>query len=157
MRFPYTALLLLALALVAGCDSLGIDTLPRVDDPTEPTAVTPERLDEAEARWDSLAVPQYSFEVRRTCFCPVEIQGPFVVSVRGGEVALVTRGGEPVDERPPTIDGLFDLLRESIPTADSVTAAFDDTRGFPTKLFVDPSFGIADEEIGYTITGFRPD
>lgn len=118
----------------------------------------PERVEQARGRWDAAAPAAYRFTLHRSCFCPPEFRGPFLVTVRDGHVAAVEYEGAPIDaERALTVDDLFTLLAEAYGRdAERVEATFDPDLGYPTSLFVDYEAQMADEEVGYTVTALRP-
>ena len=53
-----------------------------------------------------------------------------------------------------TIDGLFDLIQDAYDrNAHEVQVEFDPSRGYPTRIYIDYSEMIADEELGFTLLG----
>ena len=135
------ALQIAALAAVSCSDSLGPDRL---------------RLVEQRELWESQGLSDYSFEVRRLCFCPLRER--VRVRVVDGAVAgaVDTVAGEELrgDEVGwyLSIDGLFDLLDDAYGQgAHRVEADFHASRGYPTHLWIDYHENIADEELGFTL------
>ncbi len=51
-----------------------------------------------------------------------------------------------------TIDGLFDLVQDVYDRKTyAVQVEFDPSRGYPTRIYIDYSEMIADEELGFTL------
>lgn len=119
----------------------------------------PGRLSDARDQWADAAIEDYSMTLSRSCFCGPDHLGPFQVEVENGVVVFATRDGEAVPlDRVLTVEDLFDLLEEAYDTdAERVDVEYDAAFGFPTSLYIDQSRGIADEEIGYTVTDLRAD
>ena len=164
-RLRAAALALFAVAL-AGCpapaevtaDAAGPPVGPGPA-PSAPAASRSPELDAARERWEAAGLSGYEMTLRRICFCPSpDYTGPFEVTVRGGELEAVARGGTRVDdERGETVEGLFDLIEDAYTRkAQSVTVEFDPELGYPANLSIDYSFQMADEEIGYMVSDLRP-
>ena len=160
------ALLLAALLPLAGCPAPaqvddGAETPPQAFPPVrtaEPAERSPE-VDAARARWDAAGMDSYTLTLRRSCFCPApDDTGPFEVTVRDGAVALVTLDGVRVDaERGETVEGLFAQIEGAYDQgAVVVDVAFDERWGYPTRIQIDESYQIADEEVGYAVSDVRP-
>lgn len=152
--------LLVALAQVAGCATTQPEPLPGPPPIATggPAAVRPDSLDDARARWEAAALGDYRFTLQRMCFCPApDYTGPFEVTVRDGEIAGVRLDGASVEpERAVTVDDLFTLIEEAYARrAETVRLAFDPQTGAPTEVYVDYDSMMADEEIGYTVTGLE--
>jgi hypothetical protein len=82
------------------------------------------------------------------------------VSVLGDTVTLFTAGGREadaslIDGMPQTVDQLFAFLRTQL-AADDFSVSYDSVTGAPLTISIDPSFLMADEEVGYTISGLAP-
>lgn len=114
--------------------------------------------------WNSQGIDDYSFTLQRNCFCRGDALRPINIQVRDGKIAAATFAdtGEPV---PPelnfnklTINDLFKEVGQAIKGgAERVEVSYDKTYGFPTSIYIDQSSQIADEEVGYTISNFRPE
>ncbi len=138
-------LALLALVLpigIVGCDSS--------------TGAADAALSQAEARWTASGIAAYEMTYRVACFCTSETAGPWTVRVEDGRVARVsgpTPGAQPVGGAK-TVAALFGEIREARRArAAAVTVTYDPTDGHPLSLFIDRSAQIADEEVGYDVTG----
>ena len=118
-------------------------------------------LSAALRRWAGAAPPAYEITLRRTCFCPQEVVGPVVVTVRGGRVeSRRYLTGTPVDARFaesfPTVEGLFAFVDDAIRRrAAQITATYDSRFGYPANVFVDYEVNVADEENGFVVQEFR--
>ncbi len=117
-----------------------------------------DRLGEQRARWETQGLADYTYDVRRVCFCPFR-EGVRVTVVDGavtGASDLAT--GEVLEPNEVqlylTIDGLFDLIQDAYDrNAHQVQVEFHPSRGYPTRIFIDYSEMIADEELGFTLLG----
>jgi hypothetical protein len=113
---------------------------------------TPPTLANAEYKWKSARLTEYSFVSTVSCFCLDAFYGPLRVTVRAGRVASVvnTRTGVPVPlaYRQP-IDSLFPLMRREIrENPEFFGARYDDRLGYPRVL----QFGNQAIDAGATIT-----
>ena len=150
-----TALLLLV--ALAGCDNVtgdGPRDLPAVDAEAASEVETPADLEAARARWDALGLDDYELRYRVYCFCArEEIQ----VRVEDGAVAAVWVDGEFTPEARDvlTVDRLFEIAAEGFAEADRASARVAAEAPYLVGVSVDWSFGIADEEEGYAVTGFE--
>jgi hypothetical protein len=134
-------------ALLAACSDLG------------PRDRRLERLEANLDRWDSLGPDSYVYAVERLCFCAVESLGPVRVRVEDGvavqRIYVDTGAAVPVSyaEGFPTVEGLFDTLREAILNdADSIEVTYDPTWGVPLDFWIDYLRMVADDELGMRIT-----
>ncbi len=124
--------------------------------PTETTDSYEKSLE----RWEGNGYHNYRYEFRWRCFC-TRINDWVEVTVRNDTVfRIVNLESEEAYENEwawqredfRTIDGLFDLIREARDKpADSITAAYDASKGFPVKVDIDWNRGLIDEEIGFEI------
>lgn len=141
--------ILAALALLsAGCLDAG------------PGADLRDRVERNRERWLDLRPSDYRYELRRSCFCPVEYLGPVTLRVVDGQVveAHYTETGVPVDagtaDAFPSVDGLFDVLLDALDRdADRIDVDFDEDTGIPLEFFIDYEQNAADEELGYRVVG----
>lgn len=117
------------------------------------------RLARARARWDQAANTSYFIEVERVCRCAPPYRGRFTVRV-DGDVATATVDGAPLsddlDASSFTVEGLFSAI-EAWADADLLQVAYDDARGIPIRINVDPAAGIADDEVTLVVTRFLSD
>ncbi len=115
-----------------------------------------DRLGEQRALWEALGLEDYTYGVRRVCLCPFRegVRATVVDGAVAGATDLVT--GEVLEPNEVqwylTIDGLFDLVQDAYDrNAHDVQVEFDASRGYPTRIFIDYSEMIADEELGFTL------
>jgi len=150
-------LLLGVVALGPGCGSSPVGPDPFVDD----RAATIAGLNAARTRWSSAGIRDYFYTLRQTCFCGPTLTNPVVVLVQGGRVARVTdqASGEPLpadalEGRALTVDDLFARLQQAVDEgAQEVRAEYDGVLAYPTRLYVDTSQLIADEELSIETSG----
>lgn len=116
-------------------------------------------FDDALNKWTISSGPamHYKFTFARDFFGPDDLKGPFVVTVVNGVVAHVDYAREDwqedvVDEidlsQIPTIEGLFDFIADSMDKPDDIVhVAFEETAGYPEKIFVEYDGEDEDESV----------
>jgi hypothetical protein len=116
-------------------------------------------LEKAQARWDRFGPDSYVYALARICYCRVEYTTPVRVRVEHDVAVAWTfvPSGDPVPESMehlfPTIDGLFDILRQAYAEdAHEVQVSYDPDLGYPTDFGIDYDEQIADEELGIDVT-----
>ena len=155
--FPYTAgpdrsatpraWAVLAGVLLLGSLACGDSTGPETD-----------RWGEQRALWEAQGLADYTYDVRRVCFCLFR-EGVRVTVLDGavtGATDLVTGEVlEPIEvQLYLTIDGLFDLIQAAYDqNAHDVQVEFHPTRGYPTRIYIDYLENVIDEELGFTLLG----
>ncbi len=122
----------------------------------ESTGPEGDRVSEQRFLWEAQSLDDYTYDVQRVCFCPLRegVQLTVVDGVVAGATDLTTEEVlEPSEVQwYVTIDGLFDLLQDAYDrNAHQVDVDFDANRGYPTRIFIDYSEMIADEELGFTL------
>ena len=117
-------------------------------------------LEAARARWSAAAVSDYSFSLRRSCFCPPESIGPVLITVSNGQVVartLIEAGIAVSDqERWPAMEGVFDYAERALREADEATVEFHPQWGYPTQITVDWIRQAVDDEESLTVLSFEP-
>ncbi len=114
------------------------------------------RLAAARQKWQASGISQYELAMRRNCGeCLPAAALAVVVSVSAGEKTVsLAENGEPVEALPqlyPDVDGLFDLIEEMVLAGAELEVDYDEDRGFPRSVSVDPVAGAIDDEFGYVI------
>ncbi|MFW6198989.1 MAG: DUF6174 domain-containing protein [Gemmatimonadota bacterium] len=111
------------------------------------------------AAWEERGFRDYSFILRRSCFCPPLALGPARVHVEQGTVVRVAdpESGEefPADHWHlfPAIEGVFSILLDAVDRdADEVDLEWHEDLAYPRSAFVDYSRSTADEEIGFEVS-----
>ena len=114
------------------------------------------RLGEQRALWASQGLADYTFDVRKDCFCYFVADAR--VTVVGGVITGVTdiatgdALGPDLMKAFRTINGLFDLVQDAYNrNAHEVHVEFDPSRGYPTQIGIDYVLIIADDEIDFTL------
>jgi hypothetical protein len=120
----------------------------------------------AETLWLTGRPDPYRMVLQRVCFCTLEGRGPveMVVAREGpapSPLETVLSSIYRADGRPvppmwpplfPTVGGLFGAIRQGAATgADTVVAQFHPQQGYPTRVYIDQSRMIADEEVEYVV------
>ncbi|MEX0719879.1 MAG: DUF6174 domain-containing protein [Balneolaceae bacterium] len=113
--------------------------------------------------WSSSNSQNYTFKNSRTCECPPPYD--YTVEVVNGEIKNVHfekqehisyERKDMTINTTRTIDELFDLLEKYEETADHFEVEFHKELGYPTKINIDPSREMADEEITLEISNVSP-
>lgn len=138
-------LVLCSIAVLAGCQNA-----------PERVALNANRL-----MWQAHNVYHYQYTLRVSCFCPREITDPVVIEVKNGVPVSVGSSETAVSKADffddfDTIDELFLIVDEAIdqdPARLDVT--YDEEFGFPSNVYIDYDFQIADEELGFTVSDFK--
>jgi hypothetical protein len=119
-------------------------------------------LSEARARWRALGSESYSYEVNRSCFCllggrrmTVMVQAGVVTSAEfedsgaGVEAALLSY--------VPSIEDLFDLIEDALDRQVAYfSAQYDPSYGFPTRIEIDYSSTMPDDEVAISARELQP-
>jgi hypothetical protein len=111
-----------------------------------------------QSKWDSKKVLNYEFTLQINCFCTQERVGPHLIRVNDGKIVLVNGLPYDISKTGPlmNIDELFVFIKTSLdknPYHKSVE--YNSSFGYPQKVYFDFVKEMADEEIGYQITGFK--
>jgi hypothetical protein len=146
---PRSFISLLALGAL-GC------TEPKLESAKDALAV-------AQRRWTAAGLANYDFTAQRLCFCGDAVTRPVTVRVRGGSFAGIayadsgTAADTSLFHDFLTMDRLFAFLRQELDaTPDTLVADYDPQLGYPTSAFVDPHFGIADDEFSLHVSALNP-
>ncbi len=107
-------------------------------------------LSQAESRWKSRNIENYTFEMRTSCFCPPEVNEWAVVEVRNRQIVSArSLTGAPFTgfalTSRKTVEQLFDVARP--PYQDwvaDVEFAFDAQLGYPLRVSLSSKPTIAD-------------
>lgn len=111
------------------------------------------QLDAGRARWLAQGGDSYTVEINRGCFCVLGGRR-MTVTVKNGAVvgADYLDSGGAVEATLltyiPTIPDLFDLIQDAINRKPaSFLAIYDPTYGYPTRIEIDYSASVADDEL----------
>ncbi len=109
-------------------------------------------LQAAREVWASKEILDYSYKVRRFCFCSQDYTRPRNIVVESGKPVKrrQTKAYRDVD----TVENLFKKAQATLDD-DSSSVRYDATYGYPRVINSDPSFMIADEEVSFTVRKFR--
>ena len=116
-------------------------------------------MDDYFKKWNKLGITDYEFTLRVNCFCTSETVGPHKIVVKKNSIVSVN--GIPYDPNThysvKTIEQLFTYIQKTLAEKPvQKTLAFDAQYFFPNNVYFDMSEMIADEEIGYIVTDFKP-
>jgi hypothetical protein len=146
---PGHTLLLLSIPLVSlACTDAGTSG-------PDPLRADHSSIADPVARWQAYGLVNYSLVQSRDCFC-VDGGKKYLVTIRAGKIASVAdaAGGGPLGVEKwgdfKTVPDLFALVA-SIDTSAvaSLQVTYDPRYGYPSRVYVDPSAQIADEQYGY--------
>lgn len=119
-------------------------------------------LEEKRGLWESLAIDDYRYTFRRSCFCIPDAVRPVIVQVIDGETESIVDADtmEPVDntffDDWRTIDLIFDRLQSTLESATgTVQVTYDPDFGFPATVSADPIRGAIDDEFATFVTEFE--
>ncbi len=147
MKHPIFILLISALILVQ-CNKKSIEKSPK-------------NLAQAKALWETKKIDAYTMTFTVSCFCIVDLNQPAEVVVKNNKI--ITVNGSPYDDSfllfgsYKTVPELFahiEEMQKQNPVVEKLE--FDPTYGFPSYIYYDVSEMIADEEIGYSVSDFKP-
>jgi hypothetical protein len=168
-------LLLVAVVVPLACaglpNPLGTPVLPDglhpkqplpVVDPANPAPVDPKKVDELarhRAIWEGLRIRDYSLTLVYGCECGLAGR-PIVVTVTNGQVVKATDAGaelalDHLTGFPATVDALF-AYAERNTSAGKIEMAWDEQRGFPTAIGVDPDLQARDDEVRVAVIELQP-
>jgi hypothetical protein len=133
--------------------------LPAVD-PAAPAVADPAKLGELDrhrAVWELTGLTAYRLTLLYGCQCALAGQ-PVEVRVTGGAVEAAWVAGQPIapDDLvgfPATVDQLFAYVERNA-GAGKVEVTYDEQRGFPLAIGVDPSLELRDDEVRIAVTPF---
>ena len=121
--------------------------------------VGPERdFADAQEKWRASKAADYDLVVSRICECLPGTMGPVEVIVRGGRVSsrrYLTSSAEVPDgfmDVFPDVENLFFKIRSALwAHVYKIEVEYDEELGYPTRIYVDPDKGVADDEVQYAI------
>ncbi|CAN5902062.1 hypothetical protein BH11GEM2_BH11GEM2_11420 [soil metagenome] len=96
-----------------------------------------------------------------SCFCTTDALRAVTVSVTDGVVTrrVYADTGEPIpasNNTFSTVEALFDIIGSAIARhAQRVDVSYDPVRGVPSRISIDGSFQVADDEVWYSVRDFR--
>lgn len=120
----------------------------------------PQNLIDSRAKWDAATNQgqSTSYTAQSSCFCPQDYTRAMNIVEQDGKIidATYSDTGEAVPsyirEGLLTMNERFDQLEEAyLSDADRIDVTYDPNLGYPSSVYVDQSFMIADEELSYTI------
>ncbi len=110
---------------------------------------------EQRAEWRAQGVTEYTFVLRRLCFC-IDGGEPYLVHIRRDSLISVrhTQTGEPPQAQSPdlfpSIEGLFLTVEDAIARdAASIEVTFHSQRHYPQSIAIDYETMVIDEELGF--------
>lgn len=116
-------------------------------------------LEKQKVLWESKQISSYSFKQTISCYCITDYTSPKAVVVLDDQIISVNQVpyDSEIHQSILTVNDRFKYIRGGLnQNPASYTVLFDETYGFPKQFYFDYDLQIADEEIGYTFTGFVP-
>ena len=149
---------ILLVVLLISCDNKGVSNKEI------------KKLDNAIEKWESKKTPDYSYEFERGCFCPffgkveIVVFSDTVFAVKspetGEDATIETENGQVklLDVYPdffPTMDELFETLKEAALNADDMEGNYDAEIGYPIQVSIDYYKDAIDDEVTYKTGNFQ--
>jgi hypothetical protein len=115
-------------------------------------------------KWQNANISHYRYNLFMSCFCVFNEDMPLIIEVQDGEVvSMEFQSGKEIDsslletfDKYATIDRFLAELEADINgAADTVTATYDETHGFPTEVTIDFVQEAADDELYLTLSNFE--
>jgi hypothetical protein len=115
-------------------------------------------LAQASERWERAALTDFSYVVTVHCECPIEVAGPFDVTVVDGDTVSVVRrwDGEPADVGGIELEESFDVIEEAIASGTDVDVTYHPVLGYPELALIDPEAVAVDGGVAFGITEVAP-
>jgi uncharacterized protein DUF6174 len=128
--------------------------LSACDSTTGPHAV--DQLADARARWLAQGGDSYTYVLTRDCLCVLSGR-EISVTVENGQVVAATDAVSQLAVESAflsylqTVPDLFDLIDDAIlRDVAAFMVSYDGTYGYPTRIEIDYSAAVADDEISFT-------
>ena len=134
-------------------------TLFFVNCSNQETENTPNTLYTNKEKWFNSSVVDYTYVFQISCYCIEESTRPKSVLVRNGLIVNVNNENfnEETHSYVLTINDLFyEIENATNQGAAKLDVNYDTKYGFPYYLFIDRYIRIADEEISYSVSDFKP-
>ena len=116
--------------------------------------------------WRDAALDGYEYGYHKFCECTPETPPETLVTVIDGEVVNVRHrphGFDRVIQADPreiewywTVEQLFDLVDSALERGDRVSVEYDETLGFPTRLYIDRDADAIGDELDLQLTRLEP-
>lgn len=128
--------------------------------------------EQALEKWEENKIPNYEFSYNVGCFCPqltpalivVNSDSVYQVLESGTRDSLFIQTGESTFEYAGdiyksfyyTIDGLFEVVKNARGDAYKLNVEYNNDIGFPESIDIDYIKNAIDDEIGYSVSDYRP-
>lgn len=118
---------------------------------------TTDEVTSHELLWKKSGIHQYTYTLRINCFCPISVVGPHTITIVADTIVSVN--GQPyqpgVTGKLPTLPELFSFIKKSDAKKPyERRVQFNEVFGYPESVYYNFIQDIADDEIGYIVTGF---
>ena len=150
------------------CLFLGLGSLVATGSQVPATSAPqpPDELARAEAKWQASRTNAYEFRFQYACNglippTPASVQPGVLVRVKGGESRFLRTDSDAESLAPDlvqysTVERLFAFIRTAwARTPSKMDVEYDQARGYPTRLCVDPAANVSDDEFGFLVTDFK--
>lgn len=118
-------------------------------------STTQSKLDDARARWEIEKPGAYQYKWSRSCECTSDVFREKLVTVSGDMItgAMFTDDNTAVPTTAwttiLTVPALFDEIQDAIDQdAHTIRVTYDGALGYPSRVSIDYSVNVADEEFG---------
>jgi hypothetical protein len=122
-------------------------------------SVDDDELSLNQKKWIGNNITNYEFTLTVNCFCLSARVGPHNIKVTDDKIVSVNNSPYDITKTGElmTINQLFEFIKTSIAKNPfRNTIEYNSTYGYPQNIYFDFNQQIADEEIGYQITNFKP-
>lgn len=108
--------------------------------------------------WHNTQTKDYSFVVKKSCFCPYEENKQITVDNTKVIEAKYIPSNEVInDNKIKSMDDYFNIIEDALnKDVYTLTVNYDEIYGYPKEITIDYDEQMADEELTYTITHFTP-
>ncbi len=91
-------------------------------------------------KWEKNDIQDYSYQFKRSCFCPQDITRPVDITVKDGKV--IDAHFSDIKDKPPeqnqqSINGLFGIIQDAIDKGRQIEVKYDEKTGMPTEIVID--------------------
>jgi len=153
-KFRQYFFIALSCALLAGCKQVHV--------PKNPSPISKKELEfyKEWKMWNAQKLKNYSFIVKRNCFCPPQEKIRVVVKNSKVVSSEFVPSHKPLpterQKRVMNIDGYFKMVDDAFKNRYAhIGLVFDKRYHYPKEIFFDSSKEIADDEIGFLISDFK--
>ena len=116
-----------------------------------------DQLAAAEAIWKRAPLRSYEYTLHYEAFVvDTECDSPTLRTRVVNGVVMRTAGCPALRSSYSSVPRIFQFIKETLAKhPDKIEVTFDETRGYPVRVFVDPKSDIADDEFYFEVSDFK--